>query len=40
MVQAFAENGFTWGGGWHDPEDAMQFSSMTAVPGLSQAGLG
>ncbi|GAB3158298.1 hypothetical protein GCM10027290_61260 [Micromonospora sonneratiae] len=40
MVQAFAENGFTWGGGWHDPEDAMHYSSMTPVPGVAQPGMG
>jgi hypothetical protein len=40
MVQAFAENGYTWGGGWHDSEDAMHFSSQTPVPGLSQPGMG
>jgi hypothetical protein len=40
MVQAFAENGFTWGGGWHDPEDAMHYSSMTPVPGVAQPGAG
>jgi hypothetical protein len=38
MVQGFAENGFSWGGGWHDPEDAMHFSSMTPIPGLIQPG--
>jgi DNA repair exonuclease SbcCD ATPase subunit len=40
MVQAFAENGFTWGGGWHAPEDAMHYSSMTPIAGLIQPGMG
>jgi hypothetical protein len=40
MVQAFAENGFTWGGGWHAPEDAMHFSSMTPINGVIQPGMG
>jgi chromosome segregation ATPase len=28
------------GGGWHDPMDAMHFSSMTPIPGLVQPGMG
>ncbi len=40
MIQGFAENGFTWGGGWHAPEDAMHFSSMVAIPGLTQPSMG
>jgi len=40
MVQAFIENGFTWGGGWHDPVDAMHFSYMAPIPGVSQPSMG
>lgn len=38
MVLAFVENGFTWGGGWHGRSDAMHFSYLGAVPGVTQSG--
>jgi D-alanyl-D-alanine carboxypeptidase len=34
MVQAFTSLGWRWGGGWHDPLDAMHFDFMATLPGV------
>jgi D-alanyl-D-alanine carboxypeptidase len=34
MVQAFTSLGWRWGGGWHDPVDAMHFDFMGDIPGV------